>query len=233
MPRRKPSKPSRKKRQSQSTAKKALKKVNQLSKFINKTIENKQVNYNALSQSISSNGYADRRYLKIATGAQDGTALSSTSRIGNSITLLSQQFCFNFMGSSTDTYNQVRLILVESMDGNQDIGLSDVLQYPEYSVYGDLVFASPYTTKSGTNKRYKIHLDKYFCLSALATKGGVPPAKNIKHRISWKGGKVVNFAGPDAENPTDHCMNLLVISDSVSATHVGMSYSTRSTYKDA
>lgn len=204
-----------------------------LESMVFKTMENKQVNYQATSQSINSNGYEDRRYLKLACGPKDGTLLSSEARIGDSITLLSQQFCMNFIGSSTDTYNQVRCILVESVDGSQDITMSDVLQYPEYSVYGDLVFCSPYTTKTATNKRYKIHMDKYFTLSAFGTKGGVPPTKNIKHKIRWKNGKVVSYDGPSAVNPNDHCMNLLVISDSVSATHVQMSYATRSTYKDA
>ena len=76
-------------------------------------------------------------------------------------------------------------------------------------------------------------MDKTFIVSGLATKGGVPPAKVIKHKIRWKNGKVVNYDGPDAENPTDHCMNLLVISDSESATHPGLHYACRSTYKDA
>ena len=94
-------KPARKpRRKGKSTASKALEIAKKNRSFINKTIENKQVNFQATNQNISSSGYADRRYLKLATGAKDGTELESQARIGNSITLLSQQFCFKYLLSA-------------------------------------------------------------------------------------------------------------------------------------
>lgn len=208
--------------------------IKKLESFIHKTIENKQVNYSITNTSMNSAGYETRNFIQLATGAEDGASYGDAARIGNTITLLNQRWGFNFQGSSTDTWNQIRVLLVESLDGSQDIGLDDVLYYSNYSVFGDNVFSSPYTTKTDTNKRYKVRMDKCFTLSGLATKGGVPPAKVIKVNIKFgKNGKMLEYSGPGATLPTNHKMNLLVITDSVSSTHPTMSYNVRSTYKDA
>lgn len=209
------------------------KRLKNLENFVYKTIENKQVNYSITSTSISSSGFETKNFMQTATGARDGDNFGDEARIGNTITLLNQKWGFNFIGSSTDTFNQIRVLLVESVGGAQDIGLDDVLRYSNYSVFGDNVFSSPYTTKSATNKRYKVHMDKCFVLSGLVTKGGCPPCKVIRHNIKWKGGKLVEYSGNGNTVPTNHKMNLLVITDSVSATHPTMSYNVRSTYKDA
>lgn len=207
--------------------------IKKLESLVLKTIENKQVNFVDLARSITTSAYNTGGFLSTSVGPEDGVNLGDPARIGNSITLMNQRFNFNFIGSSTDTYNQMRLLLVESMDGNQAIGISDVLQYGNYSLYGDMVFASPYTTKTATNRKYKVHMDKCFTLSGLATKGGVPPVKVIKHIIRWKNGKVCEYDGVGAALPNNHRISLIVISDSSSATHPTMSYSTRATYKDA
>ena len=215
-------------------ARKALSMAKQTKKMVNKTMENKQVNYAATNQSITSAGYATGSFLRTSSGSQDGDALGDPARIGNSITLLRQTVCMNLTGSASDTYNQIRVIICESLDGNQSLALSDVLQYHSYTLSGSLVFASPYTTKTSTNRRYKIHYDKSFVLSGLPTKGGVPPAKVIKHVVKYgKTGKVVDFDGPGSVNPNNHRLTILLISDSVSATHPILDYATRSTYKDA
>lgn len=217
-----------------SKDKKQDKRIRDLEKFVLKTIENKQVNYSITATSMPSSGYATSNFMQLAAGAEDGSNYGDPARIGNTITLLNQKWSFNFVGSATDTFNQIRVLLVESKSGAQNLALDDVLQYSNYSVFGDNVFSSPYTTKSDTNKRYKIHMDKCFCISGMPTKGGVPPVNVIRKDISWgKHGKLVEYSGPGAVLPTNHKMNLLVISDSVSATHPTMSYSVRSTYKDA
>ncbi len=207
--------------------------ISKLENLVMKTMENKQVNYHATNQSITSAGYNTGSFLRTSVGAADGDALGDPARVGNSLTLMEQRVCMNFTGSSTDTYNQIRVILVESLDGNQAITLADVLEYPSYTLYGSLCFASPYTTKTSTNRRYKIHMDKSFVLSGLPTKGGVPPAKVIKHVIRYKGGKVLNYDGVGSVNPNNHRLNIILISDSVSASHPILDYATRSTYKDA
>ena len=207
--------------------------IKKLESLVLKTIENKQVNYHATNQSITSAGYETGSFLRTSAGAEDGNQLGDPARIGNSITLMQQKVCMNFTGSSTDTYNQIRCLLVESLDGNAPLSLNDVLEYGSYTLYGSLVFASPYTTRTNTNRRYKVHMDKSFVLSGLPTKGGVPPSKVIKHNIKFKNGKVIEFEGPGSVNPTNHRLTILIISDSVSASHPILDYATRSTYKDA
>lgn len=216
-----------------SVDKKQNARIKSLESFVFKTMENKQVNFTDVARSITSASYNTGGFLSTSSGTQDGDNLGDPVRIGNSITLMNQKFNFNFTGSSTDTYNQIRLLLVESMDGNQALSIGDILQYGSYALYGDLVFASPYTTKTATNRKYKVHMDKHFILSGLATKGGVPPAKVIKHNITYKGGKVCEYDGPGAVSPNNHRISLIVISDSVAASHPEMNYSSRATFKDA
>lgn len=214
-------------------ARKALTMAKQTKKMVNKTIETKQVNYQQNATTLTTGGFAGGSFMQLSTGAEDGTALGSAARVGNTVTLLRQQVCINLAGSSTDTYNQFRVIIVESMEGNQPIALTDVLEYGSYTLYGETVFCSPYTTKTSTNKRYKIHYDKTFELSALPTKGG-KATKTIKHTIKYgKTGKLLDYAGAGSLNPNNHRMTILMISDSVSASHPEFHYAVRSSYKDA
>lgn len=209
--------------------------IKELESFVYKTIENKQVNYSNTNLNISSSSVIDNSFLLVKVGPDDGSATGDTARIGNSITLMRQQYRMSFNGLNPDTvlndrWNQIRCIIAEPLDGNQPLVLSDLLQYSSYSLHGAGVFASPYTTKTATNRRYKIHMDRTFELNATA-KGAT---RIIKHDVKWKGGKVVEFAGPGTEQvPTNHNMSLLFISDSGSALHPQVSYSVRSTYKDA
>ncbi len=211
------------------------KRIKALETMMYKTMENKQVNYSNTNLNISSSGVVDNAFLLVKVGPDDGAQTGDTARIGNSITLIRQQYRFSFNGLNPDTvlndrWNQVRCIIAEPLDGNQPLVLGDILEYSNYALHGALVFASPLTTKTATNRRYKIHMDKSFELNATA-KGAT---KVIKENVRWKGGKVVEFAGPGTEEvPTNHNMSILFISDSGSALHPQVSYSVRSTYKDA
>ena len=53
--------------------------------------------------------------------------------------------------ASSESWNRMRVIIVESEDGNQTLNLSDILLYSDYGIYSNLVFVSPYTTKADTN----------------------------------------------------------------------------------
>lgn len=209
------------------------KRIKALENMVLKTLENKQVNYNN-NLSVTSSGVNDNAFLQVRVGPDDGAAQGDTARIGNTITLYRQQYRFNFIGLNPDLggdrWNQMRCIIAEPLDGNQPLVLADLLQYPSYALYGGLVFASPYTTKTATNRRYKIHMDRSFELNATA-KGAI---KVIKHDVKWKNGKLVEFAGPGTEQvPTNHNMTIVFISDSGAIAHPQVEYSVRSTYKDA
>lgn len=211
------------------------KRLKTLENMVYKTLENKQVNYENTNLNISSSGVNDNAFLQVQVGPDDGANRGDPARIGNSITLYRQQYRMSFLGLNPDTllndrWNQVRCLIVEPLDGNQPLVISDVLQYPSYPLYGNMVFASPYTTKTNTNRRYKIHMDKTFELNATA-RGAT---RVVKYDARWKKGKVVEFAGPGTEQiPTNHNMSILFISDSGSLPHPSVSYAVRSTYKDA
>lgn len=230
--RKKPTKKSRRKQIKQSVDKKQNKRIKSLEKFVYKTIENKQVDQYVVPYALSTAGASWGDFLTLSAGPNDGTVTGSAARIGNSITLMKQTFNFGLQASNTDSYNRVRLIVVEGLE-NQNIALSDILVYDAYSLYGDLVFSSPYTTKTATSKRYKIYMDKVMELNEDA-RGATRDFKFIiKYREGGSPGKVLNFPSNSASVPTNHNMRILAISDSVSSTHPTLTWNVRSMYKDA
>lgn len=224
-----------KKKTKKSADAKQNQRLKKLENMLYKTIENKQVEYKNTGLNISSNGVRDGQFLQLIQGTADGSVAgvsTATARIGNSITLMRQQFNIDITQNGNvapiDDWNRMRILIVEALDGNQPILIGDVLQYSNYSTDGDLVFASPYTTKTDTNRRYKVCMDKTYELNYRA-KGASRVVKYVK---SWKNGKVVEFDDNNAL-PTNHQMSLLFISDSQALPHPQTSYSVRSTFKDA
>jgi hypothetical protein len=227
MPERKSKKQGR--RSKKSTDAKQSSRIKSLENFVYKTIENKQSNYDVTNQNITSTPYNNYGFIKLAIGAEDGANYGDPARIGNSITLMRQVFNMNIaLRSSSDEFNQIRVIIAEALEGTQILSLSNVLTYNDYSVHGNLVFNSPYTTKTGTNQRYKIHLDKHIVLNPYNKS-----AVNLTHSVNYKGGKVIDFDGPTVDFPTNHRMNIWVLGDSTSVQHPRLDLAVRSTYKDA
>lgn len=219
----------KRRRRVRGTARKALREVSALKKMVNKTIENKQVNFIRAATFVSTAGYdgvaaGDLIQPYLSQGTSDGTTTSgSAARSGNSITLLRSKLMFNFdVPSTSEEYNKFRLIVVESTEGAQAISLSDVL------LNSSQPFTSMYTTKSGTNKRYKIHYDKIFECNRL-NKGSKQYSLNLKY---GKSGRVINFNGTSA-TPIDYSINVLIVSDSTVAPHPTFEYTLRHTFKDA
>lgn len=210
------------------------KRLKSLEKFVFKTLENKQVNYNnSGGNNISTAGYVGSQFLSLDTGAEDGGDLGSPARIGNTITLMRQEVNCYMTQSTTDSYNRIRMLIVESVNGNQALELDDVLLLSNYTAEGDMVFGSPYTTKNETNKRYKIHLDKTFELNSTASGATRVVKHTIRYREGGSKGKLVDYDGADAVNANNHRLSIMWISDSDAATHPIAHYSVRSTYKDA
>jgi len=219
---------------SSAIAKKALRIAKDNKKFVNKTLANKQINYKQLPIQVSTSGFASGGFFGVTQGTSDGTISgSSAARVGNEVTLMRTQIKFNFDVASpqatSEQYNKIRLIVVQSNDGSQSIALSDVLLYNNYTVDGDLVFASPYTTKTNTNKRYNILLDKVFEVNY-----GHRGSKQINLVKKYgRTGKVVSFNGNSSSAPTDFKTTVLCITDSLASNHPTMSFATRHTFKDA
>jgi len=217
----------------QNKASKALAIAKQNKKFINKTIENKQTNYAQLPIQVSSGGFASAGFFGVLQGAGDGTdSGSSNARIGNSVTLMRTLMKFNFdvaQPALTEQYNKIRLIVVASSDGSQTLGISDILRFHDYTTNGDLVFASPYTTKTTTNKRYDLLMDKVFEVNY-----GHKASRQITLKKKWgKTGKVIAWNGNTSAAPTDFKISVICISDSQAANHPVMTFACRHTYKDA
>ena len=219
--------------------KKQDKRIRSLEKMVYKTIENKQINSGAgsvipdLPRNLTTAGDVRGQFFNVATGAQDGDTPGDPARVGNSVTLMEQLVNMTFVQSTTDSYNRVRCIIAESVDGNQALALSDILQYSNYALYGNMVFSSPYTTKTSTNKRYKIHMDSCFELNNNATTAVKLFKKRIKFKEGGSPGKVLDFSSALDVYSNNHRLSILCISDSVSTPHPQWSYNVRSTYKDA
>lgn len=219
-----------------SKDKKQDKRIKSLEKMVYKTIENKQLNERVTNSAIDSvAGFVATGFLQTGVGAQDGdqSGGNAAARIGNSITLMNQRVNYTLEASALDVYNRVRVLVVESMDGAQNLNLGDVLQYSDYAVYSNMVFISPYTTKTDTNRRYKIHHDKVYELNSNARGATAYHKENIKYKQGGSPGKVVEFDGPLSSYPTNHNISILAISDSTVAPHPRISAAIRSTYKDA
>ena len=214
------------------------KEVKSLKKFVMKTIENKQQNTNVVDSNVLDIGFASRPYIALQQGTQDGDDRSSATqrnaRVGNTITLMRSQLKFQLgMQTAGPSEVRVRLLVVESVDGNQELNFEDILQAGQNS--GTLVgtssdaYTSLYTTKTDTNKRYKIHIDKVVTLNFYRNQNYY---KSLSIRYG-KTGRVIEFDGNNLEL-VNHNLQILAISDTSSvSTCPKISYSLRHTYKDA
>lgn len=212
-----------------SIAKKALNVAKTTRRMVNKTIENKQVSALRPDIFVTNAGYnaqvvGDTIQPTMRQGVEDGSqTVGSSARIGNSITIMRTQFRFCFdVAATSETYNKFRLLIVESTEGNQQIAAVDCLETPTQPM------TSLYTTKTNTNKRYKIWYDKIFEVNRNAH--GSKIIEFVKHY--GKTGRVVDYSGT-VETPTNYNINILCFSDSTVAPHPFMKYSLRHTYKDA
>jgi len=205
--------------------------VKNLKKMVNKTIENKQQTYNASSIDIMDFPLAQRPTLLLTQGTADGDARPSTARIGNAVTLMRTQLNLSVKIKSGVTNCRCRLIVVESVEGNQSLDMDDILQAGGGAIDGlnDTTYTSCYTTKTSTNKRYKIHYDKVVNLSTYDRAFFI---KKLVLRYG-KTGRVINYDGNNS-TPTDYSLQILAIGDqSLVAAAPSLAYSMRSTYKDA
>lgn len=214
------------------------KRIKALEGFVFKTIENKQLNFTQ-SAAVSVTGYSLGGFLANQTGVEDGANINDPARIGNSTTLMKQELYMNLeipdqSLPGSEAYNRMRVILVESLDGNQPISFQDCLLYPTYGIHGSQVFVSPYTTKATTNRRYKIHMDRVVDLN-IYKNPHVTLKTTIKYSENGSPGKVLMYDAPAGTSvlPSNHRLTLLAVSDSASVAHPVMNYSIRSTYKDA
>ena len=215
---------------------KIKKEVKTLKKFVMKTIENKQQNFSVSDAPVLDIGYWSAPTLAMRQGPEDGDERNQQpqSRIGNSVTLMRTQLKLSLKKASSGASEvRVRLMVVESVDGNQALSFEDILQVGQN--LGTLVgtnsnaYTSNYTTKTDTNKRYKIHMDKIVTLNFYRNNFYF---KNLNLGYG-KTGKVIEYDG-NSTSPVNHNLQILAISDqSTVGTGPQISFSLRHTYKDA
>lgn len=162
--------------------------------------------------------------------------LGAENMLGNKINLLNQTIYFNLHSPDpiADQWNKFRMLVVEPREGTESLSLTDVLQYmtnpssvPPLSA--ETAMASPYTTKTSSDKRYKVHYDRVFEINA----NNHSYTGKIKIKYG-KNGKVVNFPSVGgANNPTDHNLHIMMFSDSSAVPHLGVAINIRSNFYDA
>ncbi len=215
--------------------------VKELKSFVMKTIENKQSLYsNGDGEVVTSAGFRGApQTLLLTQGAADGADRPNAARIGNSITLLRESINMMLEADQSATQpTKVRLMVVSSVDGNESLDIDDVLQYAQVNGidgFDNGNWTSHYTTKTDTNKRYRLHFDKQYVIGVHSATSGLvrPSVLNIKCRIKYgKTGKVVEYNGNN-NTPVNHNLQILALSDRTTVTSPKLSYQIRSTYKDA
>ena len=173
---------------------------------------------------IISNANSTFLQLEKGTGA--------TQMIGNKINLLNQTIYFNLHSPDpvADQWNKFRMLVVEPKEATETLGLSDVLEYMKSAtVSAETAMCSPYTTKTSSGKRYKIHYDR--CFEINNSNHSYTGKIKIKY---GKNGKVVNFPQVSGlNNPTDHNLHIMMFSDSSVAPHLGVAINVRSNFYDA
>lgn len=213
------------------------KRLKALETFVSKTIENKQVNFtnslNVMDPSVAI-GEVDLSLL-LEQGPGDGGDINivgaQQARIGNDITLTKQHFKFNLRLPilAPDSFNQCRIILVESEDGEQALELRDFLNFANPAIYSSYqIMNSGYTTKTTTNRRYKILMDKRMAIQQFNQ-----PYKGWSKTIRYKTGKVIHYNDNLSSVPTSWKQQLFYMSDSTVPGHPILDYYYRNTYKDA
>lgn len=211
-----------------------------LENFVYKTIENKQQNFHSENNIIKSIAYYAAPDLRLTQGTGDGVGRPDAARIGNSVTLMNQRYNFELRVEKSVAQGQTcRLIVVESVDGAENLTFEDILEYWQ-TQSGTAVgteretYTSHYTTKSAINKRYKIHMDKIFHFNE-GVRNVVMPRLKIKYGSKKNPGKVIDYVGGGLDDqPVNHKVTIMCVSDNnTTAEQPRLSYSVRSTYKDA
>jgi hypothetical protein len=146
-------------------------------------------------------------------------------RVGDKVTLLHHNISMSL--ASADSTNTMRILWVAT-PSTTAVSITDVLEYGNYTTYGDQVFSSPYKRKAATAENtYNVMFDKVYHLKSTeriqTDKYQLRPSKN---------GKQLNFNSVGSVMPENYQLQILAISDSTAAAHPAISYVCRSVYLD-
>jgi len=217
--------------------------IKRVENLVNKTIENKHVDY----QATTVNGdqiYAASPVSKLAFFRMSGTGAGESERVGDKVTLMSQRFMMNLLKGDNHLNSagtmvvkndqQVRVLIVENVgyDSSTDLALTDVLEYGSFGTDNNTVFTSPYKIGADSTKRYRVLYDKVFHLHDNRPFVKIDFMK--RYGTKTNPGKVLNYELDTADFPNNHRINCFAISDYVSGSYPPtITMLCRNRYKDA
>ena len=211
----------KKQKKAKSTDGRQNQRLAKLEKLILPAIEYKSRDVLASAVSISSGGYSNQPMFQLEQG--DG----ANQRIGDKVTLMSHQISMSMASATGDGTNVMRVIWLYT-PSTTALSLSDVLEYSNQTVYGDLVFSSPYKRKaSGAENTFKVLFDKVYNIRSNQR------LQTDKFQlIPNKHGRQCNFQSVGSVMPENYQLQILAISDSTSSPHPVINYVCRNKYID-
>lgn len=203
----------------QSTNAKQNKRIKKLENLVYPSIEWKNKDITAFDVNISNAGYQNYPMFQLAKGDTNST------REGDKVSL--RRGTLHLSLTRGDTSNICRVLIVATPSATY-AGLSDVLEYHDYSANADGVFSSPYQVKATNSEQtYKVLADRVFQMpNDKSTITAKIPIKLPKK------GHSCEFVGDSSVAPNNYNISLLMISDSTASPHLKASYVMRWKYID-
>lgn len=208
-----------KKRKAKTTDGRQNQRIAKLENILLPSIEYKSKDINSSNVAVGSGGYANYPMFQLAQGS------GHSERVGDKVTLKNMNCSLAL--TRADTNNIVRIIFAAT-PSTTALTLVDVLEYADHSVYGNLVFSSPYKRRAtSSEKTYTILFDKCYNLTEEIS----TMVDKFKLKLP-KNGKVVEFNSIGQHMPDNWNVSILAISDSTAVGHPVMNCNVRSKYFD-
>jgi hypothetical protein len=190
-----------------------------LENIVYPSIDWKTKDTNAYDASIPNTPYQNYPMFALGKGTADN------QRKGDKVSL--RHATLHLSLTRGDTSNIVRVLVVKTPSSTY-AGLSDVLEYHNFSSHSELVFSSPYQITATNNEQtYQVMYDNVFQLD------GDKSTKAVKIKLKLpKKGVECNFVGDSVVSPNNYNISLLMISDSTAAPHPKASYAFRCKFID-
>ena len=199
------------------TDKNQNKRIKKLENFMNAGVKTRDIKAN--DASIQNSAYQNYPMFNLAKGTTISTRKGSRVHLKSGTLYLSL--------TRGDTSNIVRVLVVKT-PSSTFAGLSDVLEYHNYSTDSDLVFSSPYQVKATNSEQtYEVLADKVIQL--LNDRSTI--CRKIKLKMPKKGINC-DFVGDGAIAPNNYNVSILLISDSTASPHPKANYVLRWKYLD-
>jgi len=193
--------------------------IKKLENLIYPSIEWKSSDITCTSASIPSTSYVNYPMFQLAQGH------GQAQRIGDDVMLKSMNCSLSL--TKGDSANIVRLLMVATPSSSHLVA-SDVLEYSDLSIHGEMVFSSPYRRRaSNTEKTFQVLFDKIYNVT-----GNVNTlVDKFKCKLP-KNGKKCTFQATGSQQPDNFNISVIAISDSTSVPHPAMGLVVRSKYID-